>query len=157
MSIIYNFNGGAGDSITVYADRVELAHREKITKVSMGQKADKTIYFSDIDHVEWQRASEKHGYILFRTPVDRGILFAYMDAASHENSILFVAKPGYNQQVESMVSYVNRTISTDSSSPMHGESVAYATGELVKLTQLLDMGIISQAEFDVKKAQFFDL
>ena len=72
-----------------------------------------------------------------------------MSASSDENTITF-AKSTLNEEAEQIAEFINKKIGLARS---NDPSMLSSADELKKFKDLLDAGIISQAEFDAKKKQ----
>ena len=70
------------------------------------------------------------------------------DAAKDENSVVFTEQK--NIEASSIKSFIERKI-VDNQQHAPAPSPASAADELLKFKQLLDMGVITQSEFDAQK------
>jgi len=154
-NLIYEFNGGVGDILWVYEDRIVIKHKGIMNFFIMGTKGDKTLYYSDITAVEFKKPGWTAGRIQFSLPGGRESTGGAFEAAGDENTITF--KTEMTSQAESVVDYINerlREIKTgQTKSNVNSVSIA---DEIIKFKQLLDAGIITADEFEAKKKQLLN-
>ena len=129
----------------VYQDRVEIKRNKLFAAGS------KTIPFSSIQSVQFKEAGNLlNGFIQFGVLGGLEARNGIFDAASDENSVVFSADK--NARAKEIRDYIEKIIRKQNSSqsppPVPPVSVA---DELLKFKQLLDMGAISQSEFDAQK------
>ena len=119
---LFYFDGGVGDILEVYEDKVIIKHK---------------------------RAGLVSGRIQFSLLGGRESIGGALSASSDENTITF-AKSTLNEEAEQIAEFINKKIGLARS---NGPSMLSSADELKKFKDLLDAGIISQAEFDAKKKQ----
>lgn len=151
---VFHLDGGVGDILCVYEDRVVIQHKGVLNFFAMGMKGDKTLYYSDITSVQYKKPGFTAGYIQFSLPGGRENTGGVMGASQDENTITLNSKVA--SEAEKVVEYINNKLREAKS----GGSVQAALSpadELKKFKELLDMGVISQEEFDAKKKQILGL
>ena len=152
---IYEFDGGVGDILFVYEDRIVIRHKGVLNFFAMGMKGDKTVYLSDITSVQLKKVGMlTAGYLQFSLPGGNENNKGVFGATQDENSITFGADK--NDKAEEIANYLNealRRIKTLSNTP----NANSASDEIRKFKNLLDEGIITQEEFDIKKKQLLNL
>lgn len=151
---VFHLDGGVGDILCVYEDRVVIQHKGVLNFFAMGMKGDKTLYYSDITSVQYKKPGFTAGYIQFSLPGGRENTGGVMGATQDENTITLNSKVA--SEAEKVVEYINNKLREAKS----GGSVQAALSpadELKKFKELLDMGVISQEEFDAKKKQILGL
>lgn len=158
---IYTLDGGAKDVLYVYEDRVVISHRGALNALAMGIKGDKTIYYTDITSVQFKEPAWTAGYIQFSLPggnENRGGVFSAM---SDENTIsLLAGDERIIQQAKEVVEFINQKIREVKAGTKAATTVIQQTSaadELKKFKELLDLGIITQDEFNAKKKQLLGL
>lgn len=128
----------------VYDDHVEI-NRSKFFASGV-----KSIPFSSIKSVQFKEAGTLlNGFLQFGVLGGLEARNGIYDAASDENSVVFPADK--NERAKAIRDYIENIIKKHASPipvPSAGISVA---DELLKFKQLLDMGVISQSEFDAQK------
>lgn len=123
-------------------------------------KGEKTIPFSQVVAVQVKKPGLMNGYIYFQTVGATGTRGTIQDISTDDNSIVFNGKDKYQMalQIKTYVenaqrsSYVNPVPQV--SAPVENASAA---DEILKLKNLLDMGAITQEEFEAKKSQLLKL
>lgn len=155
---VYCLNGGVGDILYVFDDRITIKHKGVLNFFAMGIKGDKTIYYTDITAIQFKKAGALIGghiqFTLMGGTEDKGGAFS---ASGDENTITINSE--VNELAEEVVSYMNNKIREFKTSKGTTQVVnnISAADELLKFKQLLDAGIITQEEFDKKKQQLLGL
>ena len=154
---VFNCTNNTNSTLCVYPDYVTLKHSGVLNALSKsGAKGEKRILYSAITAVEYKKATTiAPGFIQFSiSGADRG--GGNLSAAADENSIIFdVSK---NQLTQQIVDYIeNRRIEISKPQVAQVVQQSSALDEIKKLKELLDMGVISQDEFDAKKKQLLGL
>lgn len=154
---VYYLDGGVGDILVVYEDRILIRHKGALNFFAMGIKGDKTVYYTDITAIQFKKAGFVAGHIQFAimgSHEDKGGAFS---AAGDENTITIGSEQ--NAYAEEIVNYMNskiREFKTARGTTQVVNNVSSAD-EILKFKQLLDAGIITQEEFDAKKKQLLGL
>ncbi|MBR5134279.1 MAG: SHOCT domain-containing protein [Clostridia bacterium] len=112
-------------------------------------QGEKTIYFKDAVGVQYKPSSIADGYIQVETAA--GGVSTPNSQYSGENSIQFSGKKS-NEEAEIIANYIKKKIEDIKNAPVGGvvQQVSSAD-ELKKFKELLDLGVITQEEFDAKK------
>ena len=117
--------------------------------ISQGIKGEKKIPIGNVTSVQFKSANMlTNGYIQFATSSSEsrgGIL----DATKDENSIMFTKN--MQAEFETLRSAVEDAIEAHSSARGGQATAESPLDALKKLKELLDLGVITQAEFDAKK------
>lgn len=118
-------------------------------------QGEKTIYYKDAIGVQFKPATITDGYIQVETAV--GGMTSTKSQYSGENSIQFGSK--VNDEAETVTNFIKQKIEEIKNTPVGGTVIQQSTAadEVMKLKQLLDMGVISQEEFDKKKNELLGL
>ncbi len=145
-------------TIHVYEEYCEISGK---TKTLNRAKGSKKLYYSDLTSVQFRKPTAVlAGYIQFEYP---GSDSRAKSPYENENSVVF-NKNDEIDLMESIYKYIDKRIgesrnarnaSTQSTTVVH--QAASAADELKKFKDLLDMGIITQEEFDAKKKQLLGL
>lgn len=122
------------------------------TSVTQGEK---TIYYKDAIGVQYKPSSIADGYIQVETAA--GGVTSSSSQYGGENSIQFSGKDR-NEEAEIIVAFIKNKIEEIKNAPVGGivQQVSPAE-ELKKFKELLEAGIITQEEFDVKKKELLGL
>lgn len=155
QDLVYSIEGVRGRHIDIYVDKVVIT-----TKVTIGSllthnatDGEKTIYYSDCIGVQFKQSKFAIGYLQLETASSNG-----NNRASNfftENSFTFDESVISNERMVEVADYVKSRVDDvkkGGSAPVstNNNNVSVAD-ELLKLKQLLDMGILSQEEFDEQK------
>lgn len=118
-------------------------------------QGEKTIYYKDAIGVQFKPATITDGYIQVETAV--GGMTSAKSQYGGENSIQFGSK--VNDKAETVTNFIKQKIEEIKNTPVGGTVIQQSTAadEVMKLKQLLDMGVISQEEFDKKKNELLGL
>lgn len=149
-----------GKILDVYENKVVFTSSQStstvVTSLFLGGSAtqgEKTIYYKDVIGVQYKPSKVTDGYIQVETAS------AGRSASSEyggENSIQFGGKS--NADAEMITSFIRAKIEEIKNAPVGGfVQQASPAEELKKFKELLDMGVISQDEFDAKKKQLLGL
>ena len=155
---VYRLTGARGRSIKVYDDKAII-----IVNVTMGSlftnnatDGEKTIYYSDVIGVQYKECGTTLGYLQLETAS------LQMNNKNNnffsENSYTFNADQ--NSQMAEVVKYIRDRVEYYKSvrnQPKQITQPESGADELIKYKQLLDMGVISQEEFEAKKKQILNL
>ena len=145
-----------GKILDVYEHKVVFTSTQSTSTIMTGlifgtsmTQGEKTIYFKDTIGVQFKPSSIADGYIQIETAA--GGVSSSNSQYSGENSIQFSGKKN-NEDAELIVSFIRKQIEDIKNAPVGGvvQQVS-AAEELKKYKELLDLGIITQEEFDAKK------
>ncbi len=158
---IYILDGKVKDVLYVYEDRAVITHRGVLNAFAMGVQGDKTIYYVDITSIQYKKPGVGAGYMQFALPGESGNRGGTLAAMNDENTISIAAGDGNLIRVADEIhEFISRKIREAKGSARGGTTVVQQTSaadELKKFKELLDMGIITQEEFDAKKKQLLGL
>ena len=151
-----------GRILDVYDNKVVFTSTKSTSTVVSGlifgdslTQGEKTIYYKDAIGVQFKPATITDGYIQVETAV--GGMTSTKSQYSGENSIQFGSK--VNDEAETVTNFIKQKIEETKNTPVGGTVIQQSTAadEVMKLKQLLDMGVISQEEFDKKKNELLGL
>lgn len=151
-----------GKILDVYDNKVVFTSTKSTSTVVSGlifgdslTQGEKTIYYKDAIGVQFKPATITDGYIQVETAV--GGMTSTKSQYSGENSIQFGSK--VNDEAETVTNFIKQKIEEIKNTPVGGTVIQQSTAadEVMKLKQLLDMGVISQEEFDKKKNELLGL
>lgn len=155
---IYDLNGVRGRHIDVYEDRVVLTVKAGIGSFIAGNISDgeKTIYYMDCIGVQFKKSGFQIGYLQFETA--SGIMNNRSNNFFNENTFTWDESKQSNEKMEEVANYCKKKID-EYKSGKHNKSSSQVSPaeELKKFKELLDMGVLSQEEFDAKKKQILGL
>lgn len=158
--VVYDIEGVRGRRIRVFEDKCVLTTRPTIGALLTANATDgeKTIYYVDCIGVQYKKSGLAIGYLQLETA--SGMSNNKHDNFFNENTFTFDPSKISNESMEIVANYIKkkvdevkrgRTAAVNVTAPM---SVA---DEILKLKELLDMGILTQEEFDAKKKQLLGI
>lgn len=160
---VYHVVGSSGRTLDVYEEKCVITTKASLSSWATGNSSDgeKTIYYVDCIGVQFKRCGTglTIGYLQLETA--SGLMNKKTDNFWNENSFTF-NKEEQNEQVAEIADYIKEKIDEikrQKSAPQATTVVqqASAADELKKFKELLDMGVITQEEFDAKKKQLLGL
>ena len=159
---VYSINGVRGRHIDIFENKCIIT-----TKVTLGSllthnatDGAKTIYYADVVGVQFKEPGITIGYLQLETP---GLTMN--NTASNffnENSFTFDTSVVTTKKMKEIAAYVEsrvQEIKHPSTQPPSAtvSSPFSVADELLKFKQLLDMGALTQEEFDAKKKELLNL
>lgn len=154
----YSIDGCRGRHIDIYENKAVITTKTNLGSIMAGgySNGEKTIYYRDVIGIQFKLPTfVQIGYLQFET--------ASCQATNNffsENSFPFESSNISNREIEKVVSYVKDQVDKIRSAPTSTPTVIQAQSpadELKKFKELLDMGVITQDEFDQKKKQLLSL
>lgn len=157
--LVYSIDGYAGRHIDVYDDKAVFNVKVTLGSLAVGNASDgeKTIYYKDCIGVQFKKHTFKVGFLQLETASSQ------MDKTKsnfwQENSFTFITTNVSNEKMVEVYNYVRERVDYYHNLPVGGTTVVQASPaeEIKKFKELLDMGAISQEEFDAKKKQLLGL
>lgn len=155
--LIYNLDGIYGRHIDVYDDKVVLTVKAGLGSLFTGNISDgeKTIYYVDCIGVQFKKSGFQYGYLQFETA--SGIMNNRINDFFNENTFTWNTTKQSNETMEAVANYVKSRIDYCKTAKGRPVTQMSPAEELKKCKELLDMGILTQEEFDIKKKQLLDL
>jgi len=151
-----------GKILDVYDNKVVFTSTQStstlVTGILLGNsvtQGEKTIYYKDSVGVQYKPSAIADGYIQIETAA--GGTTTSSSQYGGENAIQFSGKEK-NAEAELIVAFIRKQIEETKNAP-NGNVINQSSPaeELKKFKELLDMGVISQEEFDSKKKQLLNL
>ena len=151
-----------GRILDVYENKVVFTSTQSTSTIVTGlvfgtsmTQGEKTIYFKDAIGVQYKASSIADGYIQVETAA--GGVSTSSSQYSGENSIQFSGKKS-NEEAEIIVSFIRKQIENIKNAPNGGVIQQLSPAEEIKkFKDLLELGVITQEEFDAKKKQLLGL
>ena len=158
----YCIVNNTGKVLDVYENKVIFTSTQSTSTLVTGlvfgssvTQGEKTIYYKDATGVQYKPSTVLDGYIQIETA--SGNMTSSSSQYSGENSIQFSGKQR-NEEAEIIVAYIKSRIEEIKNAPAGGVVQQLSPAdELKKHKELLDMGVITQEEFDLKKKQLLGL
>ena len=160
---IYSINGVRGRHIDVFDNKCIIKTKVTIGSLLTHNATDgtKTIYYADVVGVQFKEPGITIGYLQLETP---GLTMN--NAASNffnENSFTFDTTVIATEKMREIAAYIEERVQEIKRPKQETQTVAPAVpqisvaDELLKFKQLLDMGALTQEEFDAKKKELLNL
>lgn len=156
---VYSIDGCRGRHIDVYDDKAVISTKTGIGSFLTGNFSDgeKTIYYVDCIGVQFKKSGFQIGYLQLETA--SGIMNNRSNNFFNENTFTFDTTNISNDEMEKVSEYVKQKV--EEAKNQQGKSdknnVATAADEIKKYKELLDIGAITEEEFEIKKKQLLKL
>lgn len=149
----FNFSGVNGQ-IRVYEDRIVISRSGFLGYASQGLAGQKTIPMDSIMSVQFRAATSLvNGFIQFGILGGRESRGGVVNAVDDENSVMF--RESSNNEARKVKDYIESIILNRNKNS--GGAVQFSPAdELRKFKELLDMGAITQEEFDTAKKKILN-
>ena len=144
---------GVAEKLIVFENRVVIDRNSTTgAKILSGLAGNKTIPFKAIQSVQYKEATTNWGgFIQFGILGGVESTGGVFSAAGDENSVTF--RPSQNQVARQIKEFIESRIYDDGkNATIIQQNISYAD-ELLKFKDLLDKGVISQEEYNKKKAE----
>lgn len=153
---MFDLEGVRGRHLDIYEEKIVITAKVTIGSFLTGNVTDgeKTIYFCDCIGIQFKQCGFAIGYLQFETA--GGIMNNRADNFFNENTFTWDTTVQDNEFMQSVANYCKRRVDECKSGKNVASPVAAQitpADEIKKYKELLDMGAITQAEFDMKKKQ----
>ena len=151
--IVYEIEGVRGRSIKIYKDKVIINVKTGIGSLITGNATDgeKTIYYRDVIGVQFKKSGVAIGYLQLETASTS--MNNRNNNFFNENSFTFDTTKVSNEKMEEVASYVKKQVETYKNMGAVQVNSFSAADEIKKYKELLDIGAITQEEYDTKKKE----
>lgn len=146
---------GLNGQLTVYEDKVVIERKGFWGFATQGLAGSKTIPMTAIQSIQFKSSGFLSGYIQFSVLGGKEAQGGVWNATDDENTIMFKGDEE-NKVGEKIKEYIEKQI-IERSKPQSVVQQVSAADEIIKLKQLLDMGVITSEEFNAKKKQLLGL
>lgn len=157
IGLVYDLKGVRGRKMAVYEDRAVLTVEVGVGSFLTGNVSDgeKTIYYRDCIGVQFKKSGMQIGYVQLETA--SGLMNKSQSNFFNENTFTFDLSVQSNEKMEEVAEYIKDRVAECKNAPTQAAAPISAMDELKKLKELLDLGIVTQEEFDAKKKQLLGL
>ena len=162
VGLVYNLTGCRGRSLRVYENKCIFKVNITVGSILTQNATDgeKTIYYSDVIGVQFKPSGLAIGYLQLETASSSGN--NKTSNFFNENSFTYEPQNITNEEMEKVVAYIRERVEAckeAKNNPVIAAPVAAVSvaDEIKKFKELLDMGAITQEEFDAKKKQLLGL
>ncbi len=142
------------DILEVYSDKLIIKRKKKMLNTLTGMRGDTTIHFTNITAIKNTPArGMRSGNIIFATPDHKFSSNPNYD----DNGVTYTYN--YNETAEQIANYINKRIQEINSQNRNRNNShsGSSADEILKYKKLLDMGVITKAEFEKKKKQLLGI
>lgn len=147
---------GVNGQLTIYEDRVIIERGGALGFLTQGLAGAKTIPMDSIMSVQFKEGNMwTNGFIQFGIMGGKEARGGVFNATQDENTVMI--KAATNDNARAIKDYIESIILNRSKNKGTVVQQVSPAEELKKFKELLDMGVISQAEFDAKKKQILGL
>ncbi len=159
---IFSVKGYRGRNLYVFENKCVIQTIKGLDSLTTGNYTDgeKTIYYSDVIGVQFKRADSQVGYMQLETASSQAKNgFNRFVDAFNENSFAFTKSTVSNERMEDIFEFVKKQVETNKSSVSAPtiQPTTTSADEIMKYKELLDLGVITQEEFDTKKKQLLNI
>lgn len=155
QDLVYTIDGVRGRHIDIYTDKVVITTAVTFGSIITHNATDgeKTIYYTDCIGVQFKQSKYTIGYLQLETAASSGNNKG--NNFFEENTFTFDTSVISNERMVEVSNYVKARVDAAKKgvaapAPTNNNNTSIAD-ELLKLKQLLDMGVLSQEEFDDQK------
>ena len=147
---------GVNGQLTIYENKVIIERGGALGFLTQGLAGAKTIPMDSIMSIQFKEGNMwTNGFIQFGIMGGQEAHGGGLNATQDENTVMI--KAATNDDARAIKDYVEGIILNRSKNNGTIVQQASPAEELKKFKELLDMGVISQAEFDAKKKQILGL
>ncbi len=154
--VLRTLDGGVGKILNVYEDRCTISIKKGAMSFMTGNffNGEKEFLYANISSIQFKPAGALvNGFIQFEFP---GAVSG-KDNFGSENSFIYQRRSLPNEDVEPVVDFIRHKVKTSKQQATTVTNALSPAEELKKFKDLLDVGVISQEEFDTKKKQLLGL
>lgn len=151
--VVYKIEGVRGRNIRVYKDKAVIIVKVGFGSFLTGNASDgeKTIYYKDVISVQFKKSGVAIGYLQLETA--SATMNNKHNNFFNENSFTFDTTKVSNEKMEEVANYVKKRVETYKTAETVQVNNFSMADEIKKYKELLDIGAITQEEFDVKKKE----
>ena len=157
----YSLGMGGKSIIKINGNTLTISRPGLMSKISLGFTGDKTIMINQISGVQIKKVGLARGYIQFimagTQEVKSGIIGGKIDEnVVYSDSSFKKSNKQINDDFEEIKKYIEDFNSNQNNTTVV-QNVKSPVEQVKELKELLDMGAISQEEFDKKKKELLNL
>ena len=164
-NLVVQIEGQNGSAIA-YEDRVVLSRKGLKGFMSQGYAGDRTYYYKDITAVDYKKPSlMANGYLRIivggiqdNNGKKVGLVGTTSDTMKDPNTLALRAfKKETANKTEEFYNYIMKKINESNSNQGSSNSNNSAADEIKKYKELLDMGAITEEEYEAKKKELLNI
>ena len=158
IGVVYDLQGVRGRYMKVYDNRAIIGTKVTVGSFVTGNVTDgeKTIYYRDCIGVQIKQSGFLIGYLQLETA--GSLMNNRHDNFFNENSFTYDPSKVSKEKMQEVADYIKSRIEeAKNAGSVQVQPAVSVADELKKFKELLDLGIITQEEFDAKKKQLLGL
>ena len=157
--VVYSLNGVSGKHLDVYENKVVLSIKKGFWS-SVSNEGQKTIYYTDCTSVQFRKCGGvTTGYLQFETASVAAKRGNPASNQMNENSFVFNSSK-YNAQMQEVYEYISKKVEECKNPKTQAAQTSQTTvskaDEIMKFKQLLDMGAITEEEYETEKRKILN-
>jgi len=151
-------------TVIAYEDRVVISRKGFAAWATQGFKGDRTFFYSDLSGIEYKKPGMINGYMKFITAGTRdispgvGLMGSSLKSVQDENTVILRA---FNTKVpkssEELYRLLMDKVQAAKSRTAPSFALESAPEQIMKYKELVDAGVITEEEFNLKKKQLLNL
>lgn len=150
------FLKGVNGQLSVYTDKVIIERQGVLGFLSQGLAGSKSIPITSIQSVQFKKGGLAfNGFIQFGILGGKEMSKGVFNASQDENTIMF--RISDNADALKIKEHIEQIIMSKNDISATASNQLSSAEEIKKFKELLDQGIISQEEFDLKKNKLLGL
>lgn len=159
---IYEVKSVTGQLMRVYEDKIELTQKGAIGFLTQGLKGTKTYFYSDISTIQFKNCGMTAGFFEFTFSGGNDKKGGVFSGSKNDNRFTF-GKPTLGAakklavEMNEINEYIQNKLKECKTTKTIINSAPSEADEIKKFKELLDQGIITQEEFDLKKKQLLGI
>ncbi|WP_054199467.1 DUF4429 domain-containing protein [Clostridium baratii] len=151
----YNLKSNGKYEITIEDNFISITPKGVKNAINKGLVGTKKIDMNNITGVQFKASGMTTGYLQFLLIGSQDVKGGVMAAVKDENTILFTKKE--ENIILEIKAYVEAFIDNKNSVAQNNKQQFSAADEILKFKQLLDIGAITEEEFEAKKKSILNL
>lgn len=158
----YSLGMGGKSIIRIDGNTLTISRPGLMSKMSLGFTGEKTVMINQISGVQIKKVGLARGYIQFimagTKEAKSGVIGGKIDENIVYSDSFFKNKNNQiNSNFEEIKKYIEEFNSNQNNNTTIIQNVKSPVEQVKELKELLDMGAISQEEFDIKKKELLNL
>lgn len=152
--VVLNLKSNGKYIITVTQDNITISQKGMMNVINRGLTGEKTFLFKNMSGLQYKAPGLTTGYLQLILIGSSEVKGGVTGAVKDENTILFTKKE--NGLILELKEFIEWKIANLNAGVNHSQSNSNLD-EIRKLKSLLDDGIITKEEFDIKKRQLLGI
>lgn len=146
-------------NLTIDEIGITISRKGMINTINHGLKGEKTIPYSSITATQIKKPGFTTGYLQLSIAGGKESTGGLQDALKDENTILFKTKKEHEVMIQ-LKEYIDAKILNRNTPQPQVQNIVQeksAAEQVKEMKELLDMGILTEEEFDQKKRELLNL